>query len=152
MRASRIEATAFAEAGVEIYADQLTHAKGVVADGRYGAVFSANFETDHGLTGGVEVGMRLDGRTYALTAAPHYYEHVMAESDLTFVRNARLGDLAERLDPDERYLHRWPLPRTVEVTADDAGWASLAEQSGPALYERNGTGPVTCTGDRSAGH
>src|SRR5262249_27708171 len=51
-RASRVEATEFAEAGVQIHADRLTHAKGVIADGRHGAVFSANLETEHGLTGG----------------------------------------------------------------------------------------------------
>jgi phosphatidylserine/phosphatidylglycerophosphate/cardiolipin synthase-like enzyme len=135
VRASRVEAAAFAEAGVEIYGDWLTHGKGVIADGRRGALFSANFETEHGLTGGVEVGMRLDG-TPALAAALRYYEHVMAETDVEFVRDTRLDDLAERLDPEERYLNRWPLPRTVEVRTDDASWGRLAEQDGPALYER----------------
>jgi phosphatidylserine/phosphatidylglycerophosphate/cardiolipin synthase-like enzyme len=140
--ASRTEATALAEAGVEIYADQLTHAKGVIADGRRGAVFSANFETDHGLTGGVEVGVRLD-ETAALTEALRYYEHVMTEADMTFVRDTRLGDLAEQLDRDEKHLHRCPLPPTVEVAAEDATWERLGQQSGPALYERTGDGPIT---------
>jgi len=147
VRASRIEATAFAEAGVEIYADQLNHAKGVVADGRRGAVFSANFETDHGLTGGIEVGVRLD-ETAALAEVLRYYEHVMTEADMTFVRDARLGDLAEQLDRNERHLHRWPLPPAIEVVVDDASWKSLAEQNGPALYEQIGDSPITLSSGR----
>jgi phosphatidylserine/phosphatidylglycerophosphate/cardiolipin synthase-like enzyme len=148
VRTSRIEATAFAEAGVEIYPDRLTHAKGVIADGRRGAIFSANFETGHGLTGGIEVGVRLD-ETAALAEALYYYEHVMTEADMTFVRNARLGDLAERLenneqpDSDRRRFHRWPLSCAIEVAADDASWKVLDEQHGPVLYERIGDGPIT---------
>lgn len=138
--ASRAEATEFAEAGVEIYPDLLTHAKGAIADGRRGALFSANFLTDQGLTGGVEVGMRLDN-TPALTEALRYFEHVMAEANMAFVRDPHLGELAGTL-----YAHaltRWPLPETIEVVADDNHWKRLAQQQGVVLYERTGTGPIT---------
>jgi cardiolipin synthase A/B len=40
----------------------------VIADGTYGALFSANFLTRQGLTGGVEIGMRLEASP-ALTEA-----------------------------------------------------------------------------------
>ena len=147
VRASRAEATEFAKAGVEIYADRLTHAKGVIADGRFGALFSANFLTDQGLTGGVEVGMRLDD-TSALTEAQRYFEHVMTEASMGFVLDPRLGQLADTLYAEA--LSRWPLSPTVEVMANDAAWERLARQQGVVLYERSGAGPITlyCGRDR----
>lgn len=137
--AARAEASAFAETGVEIYPDQLTHAKAAIADGRCGAVFSANFLTYQGLIGGVEVGMRLD-ETQALAEAARYYEHVMAEADLRFVRNPRLGELARSLYA--KALSPWPLPPTIEVVADRPAWERLAEQHGVVLYEQPSAGPV----------
>jgi phosphatidylserine/phosphatidylglycerophosphate/cardiolipin synthase-like enzyme len=140
VHAARAEATAFAEAGVEIRPDRLNHAKGVIADGRRGALFSANFLTDQGLTGGVEVGMRLDG-TPALSEALRYFDHVMAEADMEFVRDSPLGELAESLYANA--LTSWPFPQTLDVIAEDAHWQRLANQPGVVLYEHPATGPVT---------
>jgi phosphatidylserine/phosphatidylglycerophosphate/cardiolipin synthase-like enzyme len=143
--AARAEAYAFAEAGVEIYPDRLNHAKAVIADGHHGALFSANFLTHQGLTGGVEVGMRLDG-TPALAEALRYYEHVMAEVNMGFVRNAPLGEVAGSLYAEA--LTRWPLPTTLTVTTNTATWERLAEQQGVVLYERSSTGQTTLYSER----
>ena len=48
-----------------IYADSLNHAKGVIADGTYGASFSANFDAQHGLDG-PSLTMRFTGRRQAM--------------------------------------------------------------------------------------
>jgi Phosphatidylserine/phosphatidylglycerophosphate/cardiolipin synthases and related enzymes len=140
VQASRVEAKAFAEAGVEVYADRLTHGKAAIADGRLGALFSANFLTDLGLVGGVEVGMRVDD-TPALAEALRYYKHVIAEADLAFVRDPSLGALAKRLYAEA--LSRWPLPAVITLISGDAGWQRLADGTGPVLFERSGSGSVT---------
>src|SRR5439155_7585666 len=132
MDASRAEAYAFAGAGVEIVPDRLTHAKCAIADGTRGALFSANFMTHHGLTGGVEVGMRLDD-TRALAEAARYFEHLIAEADMTFVRDQVLRRLAESLYADD--LTPCPLPPTVSVMVEDRHWATLRQQTGVVLYE-----------------
>ncbi|MEU6857325.1 phospholipase D-like domain-containing protein [Glycomyces sp. NPDC046736] len=74
------DAAALAEAGVNLFPCSLNHAKGIIADRERGALFSANFDAAHGLTGGVELGMRLDG-TPALAEALRYFEHAIAEHD-----------------------------------------------------------------------
>ncbi|MBW4700416.1 MULTISPECIES: phospholipase D-like domain-containing protein [unclassified Micromonospora] len=132
IRAARAEATAFAAAGVEIHADRLTHAKAVIADGRDGALFSANFLTDYGLLGGAEVGMRLDG-TAALADADRYFRHVIAEADLEFVRDPTLGRLAESIYA-EALNTKWR-PSVVEVQRGP-GLAVLAAGDGPVLFEQ----------------
>ncbi len=45
--------------GVEVRANRENHAKYALADGREGLLFSANFDGQHGLTDGVETGVRL---------------------------------------------------------------------------------------------
>lgn len=139
--AAREEAAALADAGAEIIPDRRNHAKGIIADRERGALFSANFTVPRGLTGGVEMGMRLDG-TAALTEAHRYFEHVIAEADMEFVRDPTLGDLAETLYADA--LTRWPLPRTISVDITDGDWESLASGQGLVAYERVGNdSPVT---------
>jgi phosphatidylserine/phosphatidylglycerophosphate/cardiolipin synthase-like enzyme len=140
MDAARAEAAAFAEADVEIVPDRLNHAKAAIADGRHGALFSANFLTGLGLTGGIEMGMRLDG-TAALTEAVRYYEHAMDQANMTFVRDPSLDELASTLYAEA--LTPWPLPNSLEVVADDHTWRRLKEQQGVVLYERSGASTVT---------
>ena len=129
----------FAEVGAEIVPDRRNHAKGVIADRTRGALFSANFTVPRGLTGGIEMGMRLDG-TAALAEACRYFEHVMTEADMEFVRDPALGDLADTLYADA--MTHWPLPRTLSVAAEDSEWQQLATGRGVVLYERAG-GAVT---------
>jgi phosphatidylserine/phosphatidylglycerophosphate/cardiolipin synthase-like enzyme len=145
--AARAEATAFAEAGAQIVPDQKNHAKGVIADRERGALFSANFTVPRGLTGGVEMGMRLDG-TVALTDAHRYFEHVMAEANMEFLRDPALGDLADTLYADS--MTSWPLPKTITVTADDDVWESLAAGRGVVAYERASDETVTLYSGRRA--
>lgn len=137
--AARAEATAFSEAGVEIVPDRLNHAKGVIADGVTGALFSANFVAKQGLTGGVELGMRLDG-THALAEATRYFKHVMNEANMSFVRDATAGELAGTLYAEA--LTPWPFPPTLRVVADGEHWTRLGKQHGMALYEHAEAGLI----------
>ncbi|MGW4799952.1 phospholipase D-like domain-containing protein [Nonomuraea sp. NPDC004297] len=147
MPAARAEATAFAEAGAEILPDRLNHAKGVIADGRWGALFSANFLPDQGLTGGIEVGMRLDG-TPALGEARRYFEHVMAEASMRFARDPHLAELASHLYAES--LSPWPLPPEIALTCEDLEWDRLRELDGVVLYQREDDRRVTLYGGGTA--
>lgn len=137
----RAECVAFAEAGVEICADKETHAKGAFADANAGALFSANFDADHGLTSGVEIGCRLDG-TAALAPARRFVRHMMDHGDAVFVRNPAQRDLQDRLLPG--WQGAWPLREHVDVIAADSEWRLLAENcgSGPVLFTSAEEGAV----------
>ncbi|WP_326551926.1 phospholipase D-like domain-containing protein [Micromonospora sp. NBC_01813] len=145
VESSRAEAAAFQAAGVEIYADTLTHAKGCLADRRIGSLFSANFMTTMGLTGGMELGMRLDG-TGALGEAWRYFEHYMAETDLDLAVNPLAGVTADRLLADS--LRPWPPPGHGHVTCDGQTWTQLATHTGPALWEQDGDHQLVYSGTR----
>jgi hypothetical protein len=142
--AARAEATVFAEAGAEIIPDRSNHAKGVIADRTLGALFSANFTVPRGLTGGIEVGMRLDD-TPALAEASRYFDHVMAEANMTFIQDPALGDLADTLYAEA--LTRWPLRRTLPVIARDSDWRQLAMEQGVVPYERVGNAVTIYSGN-----
>jgi len=129
----RRDAMALAEAGLHVHADSVNHAKAVIADGRHGALFSANFDLTHGLLNGVEVGARLDGHP-ALTEARRFLSHAMANADLEFA----VDPTQERLDRSfaAGWRQPWPYGDQVEVTAADPGWRALsvAILQGPVLY------------------
>jgi phosphatidylserine/phosphatidylglycerophosphate/cardiolipin synthase-like enzyme len=57
--------------GIEVRANHVNHAKYAIADGRFGALFSANFDGYHGLTNGVETGVWLRSEEAAEVAAWH---------------------------------------------------------------------------------
>jgi hypothetical protein len=129
--ATRTEAAALADLGVEVYGDDRTHAKCVIADARAGALFSANFDAEHGLYGGVEMGVRLDGEP-ALTDALHFFDHCIAHAPQTLVR-----------DPDHQRADRalvsqtlspWPWPTDIPVRCGDHDWNLLHRATGPVLY------------------
>jgi hypothetical protein len=86
MGAHRTDAAVLADLGVRIDADQLNHAKGVIADDAHGALFSANFDAAHGLLDGVEAGVRLDGQP-ALAEAGRFFRHAMEHADLEYARS-----------------------------------------------------------------
>lgn len=123
------------ELGVSVFADHLNHAKGVIADRTIGALFSANFDANHGLTNGVETGMRLDGTT-ALTDAMNYFEHAVNNASLEFCCDPTQSLMDDRLAC--RWRTPWSLPVTLPVKCTDAAWNQFVEetQSGPVLYER----------------
>ena len=135
------EATELAQAGVEVYGDTRTHVKAAIADDRHGALFSANFDFEHGLTSGVEVGCRLDG-TPALADAARYLRHAIEQATLVYAVRPTHRDLAERLDAD--WQARWPLGERVEVEAPAEERAALAQaaEQGPVLFTIPAHGPL----------
>ncbi|MEN3612268.1 phosphatidylserine/phosphatidylglycerophosphate/cardiolipin synthase family protein [Plantactinospora sp. ZYX-F-223] len=130
----RADTAALAELGVTVHGDSDTHAKGVIADGRYGALFSANFDAVHGMFSGVEVGTRLDGRP-ALAEARRYFRHAMEHADLAFVPAPTQRELDQGLGA--RWRRRWPHGERLTVSAADADWRRLvdAAATGPVLWE-----------------
>ena len=54
-----LEIAALLDIGVEVRANRVNHAKYAIADDEHGLLFSANFDGLHGLTDGVETGVRL---------------------------------------------------------------------------------------------
>ncbi|MDQ1024811.1 phosphatidylserine/phosphatidylglycerophosphate/cardiolipin synthase-like enzyme [Streptomyces umbrinus] len=137
----RRDAAALTELGVRIHADSTNHAKGAIADKRHGALFSANFDADHGLLNGVETGVRLDGEA-ALTQAVHYFGHAMTHADLEFVPHPTQHQLDQRLAA--RWRSPWRGERTVRVTASDRVWQRFVTevQRAPVLYEREVDGRI----------
>jgi cardiolipin synthase A/B len=127
------EAAELAKSGVEIYGDQRTHVKAAIADGRHGALFSANFDFDHGLTSGVEVGCRLDD-TPALADATRYLRHAIDQANLVCAVRPTHRELNERLDADGRVP--WPLGQRVDVVAarDEQIALTRAAAESPVLF------------------
>ncbi len=137
LQTHRRDAEALAALGVRIYADSLNHAKAAIADERHGALFSANFDAEHGLLSGVEVGVRLDGEL-ALKEAIRYLGHAVAHADLTFVARPTQGEMDEQLGASWR--SRWPFEADLGVTASRRGWERFrrAAASPPVLYSYEG--------------
>ncbi|GII93974.1 phospholipase D-like domain-containing protein [Sinosporangium siamense] len=140
MAAHRADATALADLGVHVHADSLNHAKGVVADGVRGALFSANFDAAHGLLDGVETGVRLDGEA-ALAEAVRYFTHAIDQADLSFARRPAQREMDRRLAAGWR--RPWPLKQELHVGCEDEVWLAFRAQAArpPVLYtqEREGS-------------
>jgi phosphatidylserine/phosphatidylglycerophosphate/cardiolipin synthase-like enzyme len=131
MPAHRRDATELAKLdGVTVYGDSLNHAKGVIADDTYGALFSANFDAKHGLDSGVEVGLRLD-HTPALAEAVRYFEHAVAYSDLVFEVNPSAHELDRRLG--SHWRKPWPLEPVLRLRTDDGCWQDFAGAAQPPV-------------------
>jgi hypothetical protein len=139
------EAAELAQAGAEIYGDTRTHVKAAIADGRHGALFSANFDFEHGLTSGVEVGSRLDG-TPALDDATRYLRHAIDQSSLAYAVRPTHRDLDERLDAEWRVP--WPLGEYLEVAAAPKEREALAQAAGkgPVLFTLQSPGQMELHG------
>jgi phosphatidylserine/phosphatidylglycerophosphate/cardiolipin synthase-like enzyme len=130
---TRHGATALAELGVHIHADSLTHAKAAIADERHGALFSANFDADHGLLSGAEVGVRIDS-DQAINEAVRHLQHAMTHADLTFAPHPTQRDMNRRLGAFWRTM--WPYEAEIPISADDVVWRQFADAAneGPVLY------------------
>jgi phosphatidylserine/phosphatidylglycerophosphate/cardiolipin synthase-like enzyme len=126
----RRDAAALAELGVTIYADELNHAKGVIADETRGALFSANFDAKHGLDSGVEVGLRLDG-TAALREAVRYFRHAIACSNQVFDPHPTQKSLDQRFAA--RWRKPWPFGPRLQVRAENACWRELLASAQPPV-------------------
>lgn len=133
MAAHRRDAAALADLGIRIYADQLNHAKGVIADDAHGALFSANFDAAHGLLDGVEAGVRLDGQP-ALMEASRFFRHAMEHADLEYARHPTAAQLDAGLAA--RWRVPWPYGKRLQVTATAAHWQRFRADAvaGPVLY------------------
>lgn len=133
MSAHRKDAAALADLGVRIYADQLNHAKGVIADDAHGALFSANFDAAHGLLDRVEAGVRLDGQP-ALAEASRFFRHAMEHADLEYARHPTAAQLDAGLAA--RWRVPWPYGKRLRVTATAAHWQRFRADvaTGPVLY------------------
>lgn len=139
----RRDAAVLHELGVRILADRLNHAKAAVADSTAGALFSANFDAQHGLDpgSGIEIGARLDG-TPALTELERYLRNALSAADLQFVATP----LQRQLN-DERVLRKsqlWPLPSDIRIRASPSVWRRFARDTtnAPALWTRHDDEPV----------
>jgi phosphatidylserine/phosphatidylglycerophosphate/cardiolipin synthase-like enzyme len=130
---TRQGASALAELGVRIHADSLTHAKAVIADESHGALFSANFDADHGLVSGAEVGLRID-RDPALNEAVRHLRHAMTQADLEYTPNPTQRDMDTSLEA--RWRTAWPFESDIAVSTSDAVWRQFAgaARTGPVLY------------------
>jgi phosphatidylserine/phosphatidylglycerophosphate/cardiolipin synthase-like enzyme len=132
--------------GVTVRADRYNHAKYMLADSSSGALFSANFDGQHGLDSGVETGVRL--KAHELEELERYHEWAWSEASVELRRPGAPEDLAGvNTSP-------WPFGREFVVHGDAAG-ARLAEElvRGPALAVHDEAVPdlVTILGDgRSA--
>jgi phosphatidylserine/phosphatidylglycerophosphate/cardiolipin synthase-like enzyme len=133
----RHDASVLTDLGVSIHADSVNHAKGAIADGRHGALFSANFDAAHGLLNGVETGVRLDGEPM-LAEAVRFFGHAITHADLEFVRNPTQRDMDERLAAGWRTP--WPGEARLPVRATDTAWGDFqsAAQKAPMLYTKEG--------------
>jgi phosphatidylserine/phosphatidylglycerophosphate/cardiolipin synthase-like enzyme len=142
---------ALAAAGVEVHGDTETHMKGVIADGRHGALFSANFDSEHGLTTGVEAGVRLDG-TPALGEARRLFAHALDQATLSYALDPTHEELSRGLDVDGGVA--WPLDRDVHAVATPEHRARFARaaREGPVLFTEPTPDRVTLHAGRTRWH
>jgi phosphatidylserine/phosphatidylglycerophosphate/cardiolipin synthase-like enzyme len=137
--------------GVRLLADRYNHAKAAVADdGAKGALFSANFDAEHGLDpgSGLEIGARLDG-TAALADLTRYLRHALASADHEFVRSP-----LQRQVNDAAIFgtsRAWPLPAELRVRAAPEDWRALAREAtqGPALWTRQNSAIDLTVGEQT---
>lgn len=135
----RRDARALAQLGVAIHADSLNHAKGIFADRKEGMLFSANFDASHGLTSGVEMGVRLAAGP-VLDEAAGFLEHSMLCSDLEFVVAPTQRELHDRLAA--KWPRKWAGETTVAVSCEEKIWNDFcsAAATGPVLFENTPEG------------
>lgn len=126
------EAAAVQDLGVQLYPCSLNHAKGIVADGLRGALFSANLDARFGLDRDVELGVRLDG-TQALVEALRYFEHAMGEHDRVLIRDPSALTLASGWNT-RPFLDASPF----EVIASAEAWEPFSGlRSGPVVFQQD---------------
>jgi len=145
---TRHDAKTLAGLGVRIYGDSLTHVKAAIADERHGAVFSANFDAEHGLNSGAEVGVALENHP-GLHETVRYLRHAMSHADLTFTPNPTQREMDARLGANWRTP--WPLDPVIPIICSDPDWQRFdtCARSGPVLYSQTRNGELHLhAGDR----
>ncbi|MFO0761829.1 MAG: phospholipase D-like domain-containing protein [Byssovorax sp.] len=143
----RRDAAEFAELGCTVLADGVNHAKCVIADGKEAVLFSANFDAKHGLTSGVEAGVRLV-EPRLVRGATTFFEMLL-----------RAAPMKLELSPSHRTLQMlaaswarpWPDGSPVNVRVSDADWKALTslEPGLPVLFEQGTDGRTTLFAGRN---
>ena len=130
---SRDNLRLLANLGIELFGDKTNHAKGAIADGQAGLMFSANFDLNCGLTTGVEMGMVLDHST-ALEDFHRYLTFAMKRASDVFVPAPSHADLNNRLSSNNKIS--WPWEKSLLVNAETECWKQFAEAvaKGPVLF------------------
>jgi phosphatidylserine/phosphatidylglycerophosphate/cardiolipin synthase-like enzyme len=140
----RADANQLCQLGVRLVADDLNHAKAVIADNEHAAVFSANFDAHHGLDAGsgIEVGARLD-HTSALPELSRYLQHAIDSATYEYQMQPTQRQVNH---PSIRHgMQRWPLATTINVEAELALWEQLKAdvRAGPVIWTQQTGEPVT---------
>ncbi|MCA9177464.1 MAG: phosphatidylserine/phosphatidylglycerophosphate/cardiolipin synthase family protein [Planctomycetales bacterium] len=131
------ELVALHDAGVKIHGDHRNHAKVAIADTTTAMLFSANFDANHGLDSGVEVGARIDDES-TMRELARYMDHVIAHAETSFVRNPQLGQMVGRL-ATAKWCQPWEGEEVVRIRCRLAEFEALANEAklGPCLFEKN---------------
>ena len=139
----RRDAGLLSSLGVQVFADDLNHAKGIISDRQRGVLFSANFDADHGLCNGVEAGTILPPGSRAVQDAADFFEHSMAHCRFRFLVNPSQAELARDLAVG--WQAPWPLSNVVKLATPVAVWNSFLQacEEGPVLFVENGEDKLT---------
>lgn len=134
----RRDAGEFAALGCEVMADDVNHAKCVIADGKEAVLFSANFDAQHGLTSGVEAGVHLV-EPRLVQGATTFFEGLLRAAPMRLLvspSHEALQMLAAA------WIRPWLEGRMIRVEATDADWNAFArlEVGRPVLFERGTDG------------
>ncbi|MDB5389977.1 MAG: hypothetical protein JWM11_5623, partial [Planctomycetaceae bacterium] len=130
---SRDNMRVLANLGIELLGDKTNHAKGAIADGQTGLMFSANFDLNRGLTSGIEMGVILD-HSKALDDFHRYLTFAMERASDVFVPSPTHADLNYRLFSNRKTS--WPWEKSIIVTAEPECWNHFAEEvaRGPVFF------------------
>lgn len=130
---SRYNMRLFANLGIDVFGDKTNHAKGAIADGQAGLMFSANFDLSRGLTSGIEMGVVLD-QSKALADFQQYLNFAMHRATDVFVRAPSHAEMNERLFSHVKL--KWPWGPSLLVHAESACWKVFSEAcaEGPVLF------------------
>jgi hypothetical protein len=147
IRVQRQDAEAFVALGCEVVADDVNHAKCVMADGKEALLFSANFDADHGLTSGVEAGIRLT-EPALVEKAWGFFESLLHAAPTRFVVSPSHSDLQALATG---WMQPWPESAVLRVRASDADWKALVEveRGRPVLFEQDTSGRLVIIAGRA---
>jgi len=147
IKSHRIDASILAEMGVKIYADSLNHAKGVIADKSSGAIFSANFDAAHGLTSGVEVGMKIPSGKL-LDDAIFYFEYAINNADRQFKLRPTQSEMHDGLVG--QWFRRWPIAKNVHLSCTSEIWNEFKSSVSnvPILFTQDKNGEISLLADK----
>ena len=125
--------------GVEIHADLRNHAKTVIADNNIAVVFSANFDSNHGLDSGVEAGVRLINPE-VVREVIRYMNHIISNADTLFLRDPTMAEVDGKLAA--RWCKAWPYGQgeLLTIQGDASASEAFAREAadGPCLFENDG--------------